>query len=176
MKKTDWKDTAELIGLAAIVASLVFVGLQMRLEQDIAEAQAYVDSSNGLIELSQLTAENQEVWNKGLDGAELTALETAIFEQIARAWYIRKLSQWQRSNRLDAGNPERVIKTLAYELYKHPGLRDHFKRYIEGVNAREAALGDTRPEDSFTSTVERELREIEEMAPPLPKDKQYFIY
>ena len=30
MKKTDWKGTAELIGIAAIVASLVFVGLELR--------------------------------------------------------------------------------------------------------------------------------------------------
>ena len=35
---TNWKDIAELIGIAAIVASLVFVGLQMR--QDRIHAQA----------------------------------------------------------------------------------------------------------------------------------------
>jgi hypothetical protein len=176
MKKSDWKDTAELIGIAAIVASLVFVGLQMRLEQDIAEAQAYIDSSNGLIELSQLTTENQEIWIKGLDGAELAPVEMAKFEQIARAWYIRKLAQWQRSNRLDAGNPERVVTTFAYELYKHPGLRAHFERYIDGINARESAIGHERPETSFTSTVERQLIEFEALAPPLPQEKPYFIY
>jgi len=57
----NWKDTAELVGIAAIVASLLFVGLQMRLDQQIAGAQAYMDSANGLIELSQLTSDNQEV-------------------------------------------------------------------------------------------------------------------
>ena len=30
MKDTNWKDVAELIGIAAIVASLIFVGLQMK--------------------------------------------------------------------------------------------------------------------------------------------------
>ena len=38
MKISDWKDTAELIGIAAIVASLIFVGLQMKQSQDIAVA------------------------------------------------------------------------------------------------------------------------------------------
>jgi hypothetical protein len=39
LKKSNWKDIAELIGLGAIVASLVFVGLQMRQEQIIARAE-----------------------------------------------------------------------------------------------------------------------------------------
>jgi hypothetical protein len=41
VKNTSWKDIAELIGIAAIVASLVFVGLQMKQSQDIALSAAY---------------------------------------------------------------------------------------------------------------------------------------
>ena len=41
MKKSDWKDLAELIGLASIVASLLFVGLQMKQSQRIAIAGQY---------------------------------------------------------------------------------------------------------------------------------------
>ena len=41
MKQHDWKAIAELIGIAAIVASLIFVGLQMKQSQDIAIADQY---------------------------------------------------------------------------------------------------------------------------------------
>lgn len=41
MKFADWKDSAELIGIVAIVASLVFVGLQLRQSHDIALATQY---------------------------------------------------------------------------------------------------------------------------------------
>ena len=41
MNSNNWKDTAELIGITAIVVSLVFVGLQMRQSQDIAIAAQY---------------------------------------------------------------------------------------------------------------------------------------
>ena len=41
MKNANWKDVAELIGIAAIVASLIFVGLQMRQSQEIAMAEQY---------------------------------------------------------------------------------------------------------------------------------------
>ena len=41
MKATNWKDVAELIGIAAIVASLIFVGLQMKQSHEIALAEIY---------------------------------------------------------------------------------------------------------------------------------------
>ena len=37
--KRNWKQTAELVGIAAIVASLIFVGLEMRQDQNIARAE-----------------------------------------------------------------------------------------------------------------------------------------
>ena len=46
MKKADWKSIAELIGIGAIVASLIFVGLQLRQEQNI----AIVDSYGSIVE------------------------------------------------------------------------------------------------------------------------------
>ena len=41
MDISRWKDTAELIGIAAIVASLIFVGMQLKQSQDIAIATQY---------------------------------------------------------------------------------------------------------------------------------------
>mgnify|MGYP001813140891 CR=1 FL=1 len=41
MTQASWKDIAELIGISAIVASLVFVGLEMRQSQEIAVAAQY---------------------------------------------------------------------------------------------------------------------------------------
>ena len=41
MSATSWKDVAELIGIAAIVASLVFVGLELRQTQTALMASTY---------------------------------------------------------------------------------------------------------------------------------------
>jgi len=41
MQSTNWKDIAELIGLAAIVASLIFVGLELRQTQSALMASTY---------------------------------------------------------------------------------------------------------------------------------------
>ena len=39
--KASWKDKAEIIGIAAIVASLIFVGLQLKQSHEIALASQY---------------------------------------------------------------------------------------------------------------------------------------
>jgi len=41
MQNPKWKDVIELVGIAAIVASLLFVGLEMRQSQQIALASQY---------------------------------------------------------------------------------------------------------------------------------------
>jgi hypothetical protein len=43
LASTTWKEIAELLGIAAIVASLIFVGLQMKQSQEIAIAAQYHD-------------------------------------------------------------------------------------------------------------------------------------
>lgn len=52
MKSPHWKSVADLVGTGAIVASLIFVGLQLRQAQQVALSVAYqsrADTSLGLI-------------------------------------------------------------------------------------------------------------------------------
>ena len=78
MKSTNWKDIAELIGIAAIVASLVFVGLQMRQERIHARAELAGGSFESVSELRlQVTAPEFAVtFAKAVEQpAELTSAE-----------------------------------------------------------------------------------------------------
>ena len=51
MQYMNWKDVAEFVGIAAIVASLVFVGLQLRQSQEIAIAAASQNRTAIAVEL-----------------------------------------------------------------------------------------------------------------------------
>ena len=53
MQSTNWKDIAELVGIAAIVASLVFVGLQMRQDRVVARSELGAGSFESLASLRQ---------------------------------------------------------------------------------------------------------------------------
>ena len=62
MKKTDWKDIAELIGIAAIVASLIFVGLQMKQDQQIAVAQLFAETDDSINSVWRLWLTSTETY------------------------------------------------------------------------------------------------------------------
>ncbi len=53
MRLKEWNEIAELVGMSAIVASLVFVGLQMRQEQRLARSELGAGSFESLATLRQ---------------------------------------------------------------------------------------------------------------------------
>jgi hypothetical protein len=70
MKSTNWKDVAELVAIASIVASLVFVGLQMRQDHVVARSELGAASFESLASLRQ-----------GMTGSEFAATYAKMLEQ-----------------------------------------------------------------------------------------------
>ncbi len=66
MNRISWKEIAEIIGVAAIVASLVFVGLQIRQSDTIARATLYQMRADSVLELSAMFLDNRDVTGKNL--------------------------------------------------------------------------------------------------------------
>ncbi len=66
MPSGSWKDIAEFFGIGAIVASLIFVGLQMQQSQEIAVGAQYQERASAAIEnyMSQIQS-NQALINRG---------------------------------------------------------------------------------------------------------------
>ena len=54
MESHNWRNYAELVGIVAIVASLVFVGMQIRQDQVIARSELTSDSFQLMMELDQI--------------------------------------------------------------------------------------------------------------------------
>jgi hypothetical protein len=78
---TNWKQTAELVGIAAIVASLIFVGFQLRQEQNIAIAQTIQGFAETNANLRIGGLEFAEILAKGNRGAELTDGEWIVLRE-----------------------------------------------------------------------------------------------
>ena len=75
MKSLSWKSLAELIGMAAIVGSLIFVGLQIRQEQVIALSELNLSLLASQIELNNSISDNADIWVRGNAGEELSQAE-----------------------------------------------------------------------------------------------------
>ena len=141
---SNWKDTAELVGIAAIVASLVFVGQQLRQDRNVAQADAWLQLVETQVSLAQLIGEHADVWSRGLNGEELSDTDQLKFNQIAFAVEQQHASRFARSNlgiRRRSANDAAV--DYAEEVYMYPGLRVFFESRLAMRHRRgsDAGLG-----------------------------------
>jgi len=174
-KRTNWRDIAEFVGIAAIVASLLFIGMQMQLDRKIAVTQAYMDSAAINIELTQVLNENRDVWIRGLKGEQLTEIEESTFQDLAYAIFLRKVAIWQRRTRLNSGNPNNWTEEYAYELYVYPGLRRAFEGFLERLRGRRETFNRPAPSSNFSTAVEEALTDLDNSAAPKPEKLTYTI-
>ncbi len=122
MKSTNWKDIAELIGIAAIVASLIFVGLQMQQDRDMTLIQVLADQDDTQIEWTRLINENAELWAKGLDAAELDKLDTLRFDSLTNAYFSKRSYLYQRTVISDTRPASQIARASAEAIASFPGL------------------------------------------------------
>jgi hypothetical protein len=165
------KEIAEIVAVVSIVASLTFVGLQLRQDKEIAAAQVYVESDGLVFELSRMVNENRDVWIRGLNGEELSELDEVTFQTIAAAVYQRHRGIASRVTRLGTGTEGNRAKRYAYILYQHPSLRRVFMDRVKFHDMRFAAnssiSGAVEGRNLFDQTVLDSLAELDRLAPPL---------
>ena len=85
MKSIGWKNILEVVGIIAIVASLLFVGYQLQQDRQLAAAQVIVAADANHMTLAALITENRTVWLSGLSGETLSAEDEIAFRAIAHA-------------------------------------------------------------------------------------------
>ncbi len=132
MKETDWKSIAELVGIAAIVASLIFVALQMKQSQEVAIATQYQERTALTIET--IVARSQIPDLVESIGARLKAdfdqytSEEKSTKEIGNLWFASRLSlasfdnahfQWQAGYLSEEGW-EMQNRTLRWFLLSEP--------------------------------------------------------
>ncbi len=124
MKFKEWNEIAELVGIAAVVGSLIFVGLQMKQAQQIGNAERRMMRVANQIELQNAINEHADTWLRGLAGQELAATEAVVFENLVltKSSYHQHQSNAARNLGADYGEQAQV-RELALFLYTNPGAR-----------------------------------------------------
>jgi hypothetical protein len=128
MKSRSWRDVAEFIGIAAIVISLIFVGLQVRQDHQIARAQANTDFNSSQIEIANLLTTNGKLWGKGLSGEELTLEEEIAFEAIVHVVDTKYQAMAVRAAHLGGRPSLEISRQYAMHIFIHPGFRRVWKK------------------------------------------------
>ncbi len=144
-----FNEIAELVGIVAIVASLIFVGLELRQSHNIAKAEVMANYVANSTEKNNAIILRPDVWLKGNAGEELSEAEQVVFEyqvlnENDRAWFAieqYKLIGYEDWVELDA-------MEFAIFLYQNPGAR---KVWIARENRREPYFAVLMNNDGDTS-------------------------
>jgi hypothetical protein len=176
MRAASWRDIVEFFGITAIVASLIFVGLQIQQDQGIAIADTYGSLPESAANLAELVMGESDVWRRGLDGEELADLEQVRFLAMLRAVQLHISNIHIRWNQIGPIASSVASRRYAYALYTYPGLRE-----ARSVQLAELEAGGVALEGAFTSSLlEREadgfLAEYDEAQPPKPPIKSYIFW
>lgn len=158
MTDIKWKSLAELIGISAIVASLIFVGLQIRQEQNVAVSQVFQSILEAEVEIHQAMAEHADVWLKARDPQSLSKSEVKVIVELTEMWSARAFFEVQAAMRIDDGNWSGPINVFAYMLYENPGVRQLWSDNLARKERAYRHLDQSKPFIQFNNQVRDRLK------------------
>ena len=125
MKRKKFKDWLEIIGIGAVVASLIFVGYEIRQSQDIAVSVQLDSTLQALTEVEALIIDNAEVWYKGCSGEQLTTEEQLIFTRIFHLYSVYYFFTWLNIEvtGISPARKQLSIDNMAINIYRSVGLQ-----------------------------------------------------
>ena len=153
---------AELIGIGAIVLSLVFVGLEMRQSRDLALAQLYQDQIAAGYAHADTVFQASSVLAKANRQDELTDEEVIALRALFRSiWGFGFFghTRWMLLDNDAAANAPLV--EVAVMLDRYPGLRLHWDEWISESSTKYGLLRSVDDIDSLNLTpTQRYMRQV----------------
>ena len=162
MRKNEWKGVAEIVGISAIVGSLIFVGLQIRQEQNVAVSQIYQTTMAAQVEIHIAMAEHAEVLAKARNVDELSDAERIVVEELIEMWSARAFFETVSARRIDDGDWSGPVNMFAFLLYNNPGLQ---QLWLEKLSRKEhfyTQLNQGAPFLQFNNQVREKLASVQE--------------
>ncbi len=160
----DWKRIAEFIGILAVVASLLFVGLQMRQTNDIAFMELDTAMVGVMVDIADLVAANGETWVKGNSGKKLGETESAVYREMISAINTRWVVLESNASRLGREDIAGLIrKDWAAFLHQNPGARQVWlSREDELIKYRQLLGPDDEVFSSWRDEIQSNLAILDE--------------
>lgn len=160
-KLNDW---LQVIGIFALVASLVFVGLQMKQTQEIGQGEATISILEKTNSFRMMIIDNAEVWRSGCMGEELGEGDQMRFAKMYNSYIATVYWLWLANDigviQFDAGTVE---STFAANIHRYPGIAriGMSKEQWRAEGSRIDLIGIER----FRAAVQARLAELKEIEP-----------
>jgi hypothetical protein len=151
VNSNNWKELAELVGLLAIVGSLIFVGLQLQQEQAIANAELQNEMISIRAEVNALVIENADVLVKSNSGQSLTEEEEIILFRLVESYWGVGFFGFRRWQFVDHPAVEAPMRDFALFLHRNDGARRLWEAKPGTLIPREG------PQEEFVGLVKARL-------------------
>jgi hypothetical protein len=164
LKSAGWKDVAELIGIGAIVVSLVFVVLQLKQSQDIVVAELRQARESSNVELNSLITSHPDIWVRGNSGEELSRNEKAVYRRLIEALHWSHWTTWRRNLQFGQDVPREIaIADFAGYLHQNPGALMVWIEYVDDRESTRKQLVSNYDENRFISAVNADLDRLDQV-------------
>jgi hypothetical protein len=162
VERISWRNIAELVGIAAIVASLIFVGLELRQSQQIARIDAANIRAGWVLENRTEVNDHAEIWAKGNAGSDLTDTESVIYSNLIRSMHTNNRFTWAREQRIGITGANYAAHELAWFLHKNPAALREWNAQVSDRNEMTKALMPDVFIRSFSDIVRADLDKLEQ--------------
>ena len=168
MAHLKWRETAELIGITSIVASLIFVGLELRQTQKIADIDSAAIRAEWFFSNRASINENAEIWVKGNSGALLTDAEQVVFANLVRDIHTNNRFTWARERNLGDEGLDYAAHELAWILHKNPAARREWEEHTADIDDMRSRLMPRLSflNEGFSQIVRADLEKLAQMDNP----------
>ena len=166
MKSKSWREIAEMFGVAAIVASLIFVGIELRQSHEIALNEMDFVTLAAFFDTRDTENAYSDIWVRGNLGEELDRSEMAIYQNLIRNRHSRSTWSYGFRRRLEVRNAEISVVDLAGFLHRHPNARKVWEslREEDDLYRREIIPRyETSPSVDFDNRVRDVLERLDQM-------------
>ena len=161
----NWKVTAEFVGILAIVASLMFLALEVRQSRQIGSSELAAREVETQNQLRELLLAHAGTWTRGCAGEELSELERSQYAQIFRGYTVGLFWGWVASKDSIVDFDKKYgVNAYAANYHRYPGFAsmsddqvDWFKN-VQGVESHESVR-------EFGEAIGRRIVELREIEP-----------
>ena len=162
MKDSNWKEIAELIGIVAIVLSLVFVGLQLMQSQAIATAERFDVTVSNRLYRNDLVIQHSELLEKANSGEQLSNSETISVRHLLDSLWSEAFFGFRARAALDTPGEAGARIVFSRFLYLNPGARQEWNTYKALRHKTWNATGNFLPLIQFDEMIDADLANFDE--------------
>ena len=148
MKSPDWKETAELIGLFAILASLIIVVMELQQQEKLLDLDMRNSMVSSTVAVNEQIIDHADIWVRGNAGEDLNTIEFEIYQRMFISFNDNSFQTYSIFQELYPEQKEQVLSQYAGFLSRNPGA---YRVWIDRERQLNADRTAVNPRETITS-------------------------